>query len=83
MPTSQKFIPQNKSFFIPQSQKYYAEWNNHFCAAQRGIFLQVNKYIFQLTKCKHNNICESIDSDNTNLFSIGFAELSFLKCSQL
>ena len=36
MPTLQKLIPQNTSFFMPQSQKYYAEWNNHFCAAHEG-----------------------------------------------
>ena len=36
MPTSQKLIPKNTSFFMPQSQKYYAEWNNHFCAAHEG-----------------------------------------------
>ena len=24
---------------MPQSQKYYAEWNNHFCAAHKGHFV--------------------------------------------
>ena len=68
MPTSQKLILQNTTFFMPQSQKCYAEWNIHFCAAYKAIFfLQVNKYIFQLTKYEHN-------SNNTNLSSIGFAE---------
>ena len=37
MPTSQELIPQNTSFFMPQSQKY-AEWTNHFCAAHKGNF---------------------------------------------
>ena len=35
---------------------------------------EVNKYIFQLTKYEHKDVRESIDSDNTNLSSIGFAE---------
>ena len=39
MPTSQKLIPKNTSFSMPQSQKYHAEWNNHFCAAHIGDFL--------------------------------------------
>ena len=59
---------------MPQSQKYYAEWNNHFCPAHKGNFLQVKKYIFQLTKYKHKDPRKSIDSDDTNLSSIGFAE---------
>ena len=74
MPTLQKLIPQNTSFFMPQSQKYYAEWNNHFCAAHKSDFLLVNKYIFQLKKYEHKDVCESIDSDDTSLSSIGFAE---------
>ena len=75
MPTLQKLIPQNTSFFMPQSQKYYAEWNNHFCAAHKGdFFLLVNKYIFQLTKYEQKDVCESIESDDKNLSSIGFAE---------
>ena len=86
MPTSQKFIPQNTflitfliHFFnstkkMPQSQKYYAEWNNHFCAAHKGDFLLVNKYIFQLSKYDHKDVRESIESGDKNLSSIGFAE---------
>ena len=23
---------------MPQSQKHYAEWNNHFCVARKGDF---------------------------------------------
>ena len=38
----------------------------------KAIFLQVNKYIFQLTKYEHKDVRESIDSDDTNLSSIGF-----------
>ena len=38
------------------------------------IFLQINKYVFQLTKYDPKDVRESIDSDDTNLFSIGFAE---------
>ena len=38
------------------------------------IFLQVSKYIFQLTKYEDKDIRESIDSDDTHLSSIGFAE---------
>ena len=38
MPTSQTLILQNTTFFMPQSQKYYAEWNIHFCAAYKGNF---------------------------------------------
>ena len=49
----------------------------------KAIFLQVNKYIFQPTKYEHKDLRESIDSDDTNLSSIGFAEQSFLKRSQL
>ena len=67
---------------MPQSQKY-AEWNNHFCAAHKGDFLQVNKYIFQLTKYERKDVRESIDSDDTHLSSIGFAEQLFFKRSQL
>ena len=75
MPTLQKLIPQNTSFFMPQSQKYYAEWNNDFCPAHKGdFFLQVNKDIFQLTKYEHKDARESTDSDDMNLSSIGFAE---------
>ena len=74
MPPSQKLIPQDTSFFMPQSQKYYAEWNNHFCDAHKGIFLQVNKYIFQHLKYEHKHIRESTDTEDTNLSSIGFAE---------
>ena len=44
----------------------------------KAIFLQVNKYIFQLTNYELKDVRERIDSDNTNLSSIGFAE-SFLK----
>ena len=32
------------------------------------------RYIFQPTKYKHKDIRESIDSDDTNSFSIGFVE---------
>ena len=58
MPTSQKLIPQNTSFFI----------------AQKAIFLQVNKFIFQLTKYEHKDVRESINSDDSILSSIGLAE---------
>ena len=68
MPTSQKLIPQNTCFFMPKSQKF-AEWNNHFCAAHKDDFLQVNKYIFQLIKYEHKDVREGIDSDDTNLSS--------------
>ena len=40
----------------------------------KAIFLQVNKYIFQLTKYEHKDIRESIESDDNNLSSISFAE---------
>ena len=40
----------------------------------KAIFLQVNKYIFQLTKYEHRDVPESIESDNKNLSFIGFAE---------
>ena len=69
-----KINSKNTSFFMSQSEKYYAEWNHHFCAAHKVIFLQVNKYIFQLTKYEPKDIRESIDSDDTNLSFIGFAE---------
>ena len=59
---------------MPQSQKHYAEWNNHFCAAHKGDFLLVNKYIFQLTKYEHKDVRERIESDHQNLSSISFAE---------
>ena len=58
---------------MSQSQKY-AEWNNHLCAAYKGDFLQVNKYIFQLARYEHKDVCESIDSDDTNFSFIGFAD---------
>ena len=40
----------------------------------KAILLHVNKYIFQLTKYEHKDVRKSIDSDDTNLSSIGFAE---------
>ena len=40
----------------------------------KAIFLQVNKYIFEFTKYEHKDIRESIDFDDKNLSSIGFAE---------
>ena len=59
---------------MPWSQKY-AKWNNHFSAVHKDyFFFQVNKYIFQLTKYEHKDVRESIDSDDTHLPSIGFAE---------
>ena len=74
MSTSQKLISQNTSFTMLQSQKYYAEWNNHFCAGHKGNLLQVNKYISQLTMYEHNDVRKSVDSDDMNVFSIGFEE---------
>ena len=73
MPTLQKLILENTSFFMPQSRKY-AEWKDHFCAARKANFLQVNNYVFQLTKYEHKDAWESIVSDDTNLSSIGFVE---------
>ena len=49
----------------------------------KAIFLLVNKYIFQLTKHEHKESRESIESGDKNMSSIGFAEKSFLKRSQL
>ena len=40
----------------------------------KTIFVQVNKYIFQLMKYKRKDVREIIDSDDTNLSSIGFSE---------
>ena len=74
MPTLQKLIPQSTSFFMPQSQKYYAEWNNHFCAADKGIFFTSKQVYLSAHKVWTKDVCESIDSDDTNLPSIGFAE---------
>ena len=39
-----------------------------------SFFLQVSKYIFWLMKYEHKDAHESIDSDDTNLSSIGFVE---------
>ena len=36
--------------------------------------IRENKYSFQLTKYEYKDVRESIDSSNTNLSSIGFAE---------
>ena len=58
---------------MPQSQ-YYAEWNNHFCAAHKGDFLLVNKYIFQLTKYEHKDVRQSVESGDKNLPSFGSVE---------
>ena len=71
MPLSQKLIPKNTSFFIPQSEKYIMR-NGIIISVLliKVIFLQVNKYIFQLTKYEHKDIRESIDSDDTNLSSL-------------
>ena len=52
---------------------YRLGWKN-FVLFIKVIFLQVNKYIFQPTKYEHKDARESIDSDDTNLFSIGFVE---------
>ena len=54
------------------------EWNNRFYAAHKGDFFTSKQVYPQLTKYKHDDVCESIDSDNTNLSSIGVAEKSFL-----
>ena len=40
----------------------------------KAIFLQVHKYIFQLTKDEHKDVRESIGSDDTNFSPIGCAE---------
>ena len=42
----------------------------------KAIFYKLPKrrYIFRPTKSEHKDVRESIDSDDTNLFSIGFAE---------
>ena len=40
----------------------------------KAIFLQLNKYIFQLTKYEDKDVRESIDSDDTILSSIGLAK---------
>ena len=45
MPTSQKLIPQNASFFMPLLRKCYVEWNNHFCAADKGYFFSTSKQV--------------------------------------
>ena len=74
MPTSQKLILQNTSLFMSQSQKYYGEWNNHFCAAHKRNFFTSKQVIFQLTNYERKDVHESIDSDDKNLSSIGFAE---------
>ena len=55
-----------------QSQKYHAEWNNISVLLTKATFLQVKKYIFQLTKYEHNDV--RIESDGNNLSSIGFVE---------
>ena len=44
----------------------------------KATFLQVNKYICQLTKYKHQNVRESIESDDKNLSSIGLRNNHFL-----
>ena len=71
MPTSQELIPKNTSFFMPQLQKY-AEWNSHFCAAHLGNFF-TSKQV-DLSAHEHKIVRKSINSDDTNLSSIGFAE---------
>ena len=73
----------NSRKYMPELEKHYTEWNNHFCAVYKGVFLLLNKYIFQLTKYEDKDIRESVESDDKNLSSIGFAEQSFLKHSQL
>ena len=42
----------------------------------KAIFYKLPKrrYICQPMKYEHNDVCESIDSDETNFSSIGFAE---------
>ena len=47
------------SGFFLERVKFYAEWNNYFCAAHNGVFKSLNKrYIFQLTKFKHKGVTE-------------------------
>ena len=41
---------------------------------KKAIFLQLNKYIFQLTKYEHKDVRESVDSNDTDFSSIGFAK---------
>ena len=45
--------------------------------------LPTRRYIFKLTKYDHEDVSESIDSDDRNFSFVGLAELSVLKCSQL
>ena len=62
---------------VHERAKFYAEWNNYFCAAHKGDFsykLLTRKYIFQLTKYEHKGVSKSNDFDDTNFSSAGIAE---------
>ena len=51
--------------------KFYAEWNNYSYATHNGVLKSPTKrYIFQLTKCEHKGVSESIDSDDRNFSTV-------------
>ena len=65
------------SWSILEWAKFYAEWNNYFCAVHSDNFLNElpkRRHIFKPMKYEHKDVCKSIDSADTNLSSIGFAE---------
>ena len=59
IPTSQKLISQN-TFFSCRNLKNMQNWIIISVLLIKAIFLLVNKYIFQLTKYEHKDVCEIV-----------------------
>ena len=39
---------------MPELEKHYTEWNNHFCAVYKGVFFStLDAYNFGLTRAKN------------------------------
>ena len=74
MPTLQKLISQNTFFSCRNRRNIMRNGIIISVLLIKAIFLLVTKYIFQLTKYEHKEVRESIESDDKNLSSIGFAE---------
>ena len=72
MPTSQKLIPQNTFFPFRNRKNIMRNGIIISVLLTKATFLQVNKYIFQLTKYEDNDV--HIESDSNSLSSIGFVE---------
>ena len=67
-----KLIPQNTFFPFRNRKNIMRNGIIISVLLTKATFLQVNKYIFQLTKYEDNDV--HIESDSNSLSSIGFVE---------